>query len=259
MTDMAVVITSTKNMLREIATQAKTLGVGLQNAAPGNKSGAPNYSVQYLVKTSENFSAWMEECDKLSALPHTAKKEQKESISKLARTMLAEDKALRDQFQIGDKFRFIRDRTQAVVTKIDESMLEMQQEERVYVKALVEDEVEVYVYLYNSHGLSLKTWVKMVNPSVYYEYSVNRPVYVEKAHIQQVIRNKTNKMQHAFLTIAVKKTDILPTTDEALRDPVGHPLVKVKEGALHAEKLIAFTHNDMDYVVDHRGELIKKE
>jgi hypothetical protein len=65
MTDIAVIAASVKGTLREIGTQAKVLGAGLQNAAPGAKAVTPNFSVQYLLQTSENMFHLAEECGKL--------------------------------------------------------------------------------------------------------------------------------------------------------------------------------------------------
>lgn len=187
-----------------------------------------------------------------------ATNEQKETLLKLVKSAIEQDQALRSQFQIGDKFRFIRDRLQALLLRVEEGLAEMQKEEKVFFSKLADDEVTIYIYLYNSHGMTLKTWLKMLNPTVYYEYSINRPIYMDKAHIEQFIRNKPNKLQHAYLEVAVKKASILPTRDELLQDPVGHPLIKVKEGALSADKLIAFVHNNIEYVLDEEEELIKR-
>lgn len=52
MSDMAVLAFSVKAALLEIATQANALGVGLQNASPGEKGNVPNQSIQYLLEVS---------------------------------------------------------------------------------------------------------------------------------------------------------------------------------------------------------------
>lgn len=65
MTDIAILAASIKTTLLEVSKQASALGVGLQNAAPADKSGTPNNSVQYLLEVSENLSKLAELCDKL--------------------------------------------------------------------------------------------------------------------------------------------------------------------------------------------------
>jgi intracellular multiplication protein IcmQ len=99
----------------------------------------------------------------------------------------------------------------------------------------------------------------MVNPNVFYEYSVNRPIYSEKSHIDALIRTKNNKLQHGYLTVAVKKTNVLPTASESPpADTLGHVLIRVREGTLSFDRLVSFTHNLIDYKVDSYGVLVKK-
>ncbi len=48
------------------------------------------------------------------------------------------------------------------------------------------------------------------------------------------IRGKQNKAQHGFITIVIKKADILPVPagTEPAKDVIGNPVYKVKEGSL---------------------------
>jgi len=185
-------------------------------------------------------------------------KEQIEALLRLIEDALGCDKALREKYKIGQKFRFIQDRLTELQRCIQEKLTELRlasgeknQDE------LSEDEILICVYLYNSQGLVLKTWQNMLNPAVFYEYSVNRPIYAEKDQVEGFIRRKPNKVQHAYLTVAIKKVDML-VSNEKVVDSVGHPVIKVREGSLRFEKLISFTHNEIDYVVGESGELIKK-
>lgn len=63
MSDIAVLVASVKTTLLEIAKQTQALGVGLQNAAPGDKLGSPNNSVQYLCDVSENLTDIAKKCE----------------------------------------------------------------------------------------------------------------------------------------------------------------------------------------------------
>lgn len=188
-------------------------------------------------------------------------KDQKEKILQLMQEAVKQDSDLRDQYKIGDKFRFIRDRLSALMARVDENLTAIKKATEQKTNALSEDEVLVYVYLFNAQGLVLKTWQKMVSPSVLYEYSVNRPVYADKALIESVIRSKSNKAQHGYLTIAIKKDDITkPPEGVELKDALGNPVIKVKEGSLRFEKLFSFTHNNIEYISKgETGELVKKE
>jgi intracellular multiplication protein IcmQ len=186
-------------------------------------------------------------------------KEKKEKLLQLVQEALQQDKALREKYQIGGKFRFINERLQLLQTHVEESLVALKEQAEPADMQLAEDEVIVYVYLYNAQGLVLQTWHKMVNPSVFYEYSVNRPIYLDKTHVEAFIRTRTNKVQHGYLSIAVKKQDILPVAEvNQSKDAIGNIVIKVKEGSLHFDKLIAFIQGDHTYKVNEAGELIKK-
>ena len=63
MSDVDILAATVKTSLREIAKQASALGVGLQNAAPGDKGETPNNSVQYLLGIAEELANIADECD----------------------------------------------------------------------------------------------------------------------------------------------------------------------------------------------------
>jgi hypothetical protein len=63
MSDTAILAAMAKTTLTEIAKQANALGVGLQNAAPGDKAAAPNNSVQYLLDVASCLTKKIEELD----------------------------------------------------------------------------------------------------------------------------------------------------------------------------------------------------
>lgn len=56
MSEIAIIAVTTKSALLDISKQAAALAVGLQNAAPAEKSGAPNNSVQYLFAISASLA-----------------------------------------------------------------------------------------------------------------------------------------------------------------------------------------------------------
>lgn len=48
----------------------------------------------------------------------------------------------------------------------------------------------VYVYLYNATGADLQTWRKLLSQAVFYEHSINRPIYVDESAIRDYLRFK---------------------------------------------------------------------
>lgn len=184
----------------------------------------------------------------------------KEAIRRLIRDSLEVDQKLRDEYRIGDKFRFIRDRLQSLQTRIEEELQIHEAESIERKKELKEDETLVYVHLFNVQGLTFHSWYKLVEASVFYEYSVNRPIYTDKSQIEAFIRSRPNKVQHGYLTIAIKKDAILPIPSgfEPPRDQIGNLLVKIREGSLHFDRLLLFTHQEHEYEINRDGEMIKK-
>ena len=65
MSDTAIIAATAKSSLLEIAKQAAALGTGLQNAAPGDKAGEPNPSVQYLLDIAEELNKIAEGCNQI--------------------------------------------------------------------------------------------------------------------------------------------------------------------------------------------------
>src|SRR5262249_5598798 len=108
--------------------------------------------------------------------------EQREKLLQLLKDAVQRDKNLRDKYGVGEKFRFIRDRLHALLSRIEENIKGLEKKEEKKKDEISEDEIIVYVYLYNAQGMTFSTWQKMLSTSVFYEYSVNRPLYLNKAN-----------------------------------------------------------------------------
>lgn len=184
-------------------------------------------------------------------------RELKDKLLQILNKAVSQDAELRQSLQIGDKFRFIRERLGALKSEVESAMETIKLVDEGNKQVVNEDEQLVYVYLFNAHGLDVQTWMKMLSPSVYYEYSVNRPIYGAKEHVESLIRSKAKRAQHGYMAVAVKKTSILSTPETALKDSIDNPLVKIKEGSLKPDRLISFTHNGIDYFLNEDGKLEK--
>lgn len=170
------------------------------------------------------------------------------------------DEQLRQAHQIGERFRFVRERLQTLLENIEkETLVKKKRVDNAQDFKLEEDEMLVYIHIFNAQGLNVRTWQAMLTPKALFDYSVNRPLYQEQSYIEDFIRSKSNKAQHAYLTIAMKKDRLLPNPEEgAVKDPLGNPQVKIKEGSLRFDRLFSFTHNEQVYQVGADGVLIKK-
>lgn len=181
-------------------------------------------------------------------------KKHQDMLIDIVRKAIERDDALRAKYEVGDKFRFVRERLKAVLTQLESEFMEVKAVEKKREVRLAEGEVAVYVHLFNTKGVVFRSWLNMLTPKVFYEYSVNRPIYTELAHVLALLKSKSEKQQHAYLTIAVKSTDIIKTVQKDVND---NPTVKVREGSLLPNKLISFTHNGQDYFLNEAGELEK--
>lgn len=183
-------------------------------------------------------------------------KEQQLKLLALVKEAIERDQQLRGKYQIGEKFRFVRERLHHLLVKLEQDMDALDQQEKKVIEDIPKDEVIIYVYLFNAHGLDLRSWMKMLTPKIFYEHSVNRPVYLDKSFVEAFIRSKQNKLQHGYLTVGVSDKDIIQR--ESGKDSLGHQLAKIKEGTLSFTRLVSFTHNEHVYTVNAEGEIVKK-
>ena len=195
----------------------------------------------------------------LSMMRNSDDHKKNEKMLELVRAAVKMDSELREKYHVGEKFRFIRDRLQSLFAHTEEHVTALQKKTEKKVLTVSENEIVVYVHLFNSQGMILQTWQKMVVASVFYDHSVNRPIYSTREQIEAFIRSKTNKAQHGFLTIAIPKEMILKSEEAPPKDTLGNELIKVKEGSLKFNRLLSFTHNGHEYIVNENGELKKKD
>ncbi len=240
--------------LRALVNQARVLATGLQHAAPHV---SPSLSVQYLFERAAQLEQAALEFETFTS--DKPEKEEREKICALIKETLHQDEALRNQYHVGNKFAFLRDRLQVVLGPLEQSLktIAVAIEEKKTESALPEDTV-FYVYLFNAKGAALSSWVSMLTPKLFYEYSVNRPIYADRAAIDLLMKEKPDRRQHAYFSISAKSTDILLSGDAAPKDSYGSPLIKVREGALSFDRLKSFFYNEEEYVINEMGQLVKK-
>jgi hypothetical protein len=170
------------------------------------------------------------------------------------------EKKIRQRCGIGARFKVISTQLQGILKKFTERVQRMQsamQKTEKTVDVLTEDEMLVYVHLFNAQGATLKNWQNLLLPRALVDHSVNRPIYAKQKDIEQALRSKPNKEQHSYLVIKIKKADVLQNKD--LRDAQGFSLLRVKHGALETDNIKEFVHNDQKYKVSPQGKLSKKE
>jgi len=192
-------------------------------------------------------------------MPQSDEKERFSKLVGIIQQALQRDEQLRKTYQVGEKFGFIRERLNNLLENIQkDTFIPEKKVKPAYEVMVEEDEMLVYVHLYNSQGNVVRTWQSVITPKAFFDFSVNRPVYADQKSIETFIRGKANKTQHAYLTIAMKKEHLVSNRDEGLKDAMGNPLIKIKEGSLRMDKVLSFTHNENVYTLNEDGVLIKK-
>lgn len=172
------------------------------------------------------------------------------------------EKKLRQQCGIGARFKVISAQLEGTFKKFSDRAKKIQQamqQDEVKADTLSEDEVLIYVHLFNAQGSSLKNWQNLLLPHAMVNHSVNRPIYSKRNDIEKVLKIKPNKAQHSYLVVAVKKTDIVSAgKKEILHDNQGFELLRIKHGSLERNKIVEFVHDEKVYEVNSQGELSKK-
>ncbi len=183
-------------------------------------------------------------------------REQKLKLIELIRDATKHDEELRKKYDIADRFRFVRDRLHALLDQLEKHAKATEPAKAKEAGGgLSEGEAIIFIYLYNAQGILVSSWQKMLTPKLLYEYSINRPLYANYAEIDLLIRNKANKVQHGYLAVIVKQDMIVPT---GTKDAFDSPIIRVKEGALRFDRIVSFTHNEINYNLDEEGNLVKK-
>lgn len=114
---------------------------------------------------------------------------------------------------------------------------------------------EVFVSLYSSNGIVLRSWEQiLVNLP---HQMISRPIYADEGKLQALIKTKENKLNEAYVAIYVDEGDILPLSAEKTPvDKLGTGLLSLKDKSLKLENIIRFIHLS-DVYLFLRGRLVK--
>ena len=137
------------------------------------------------------------------------------------------------------------------------AQLEMKAVESAVVnQPLSEDEVEVYISLFQSDGYNMSKWAMQLRSLD--RYVVGRPIYKNQDDVEKRIRLRAGLGNEGFVIVVVKKNDIQPAGNTApLKDQFDHTLLTLKETAIKNGRIIAFVHGGTRYYFTD-GQLIKQ-
>lgn len=116
----------------------------------------------------------------------------------------------------------------------------------IKIHAASENEVEVYISLFQSDGYNINKWAMQLRSLD--RYVIGRPVYQNEADIEKRIRLRNAAANEAYVAVIVKKMDVQSDPFSApLKDQFDHPLLLLKETALKHGQIIAFVHQGIRY------------
>lgn len=143
------------------------------------------------------------------------------------------------------------------VVETRDSLMEEQGLVEIVEYQLADDEVKVYVSLYQADGHNLKKWEAQLASIDC--YMAGRPIYKNETDIKKTIRQKLLQMSEAYAVVVVKKEQLLSQDFEQTKtDRYGHELLTIESGAVSAEKVMGFSHGGRDYFY-HKQRLILKK
>ncbi len=151
---------------------------------------------------------------------------------------------------LGKKFEIIRDEF------IENSGLKPKDEASHIKKdpfALKDNQIEVFVALYNAQGGDINQWAKVVmNVS---KLSISRPIYSTEKAVREMMRSSAHIANEGYVSAHINKSDILPAPeDRAPRDKLGNILLLLKETAITPQCVRKFYHKSGIYTLK-KGEL----
>ena len=160
-----------------------------------------------------------------------------------------------------DSSLFLRNQVKSVKAIKAEAEAELQkklqsgEKENVQEVALEDDEMPVYISLFQSDGYNVEKWA--VQLRALKRYVVGRPIYEDEAHVQARIRLRAAAANEGYVIVGVKKADIKQDPfAPVMKDQYQHPLLNLKDTAVQNGKIVAFVHQNKRYIF-HEGELIE--
>lgn len=119
-------------------------------------------------------------------------------------------------------------------------------EQKLTLRDLEDDEVLVYISVFQSEGHNIKRWELQLNSLR--RHLLGRPVYENEEDVRKVIRQKLIQISEAYVAVAIKRSDIQNFAHQVKRvDRRGNTLLTLKESAVQPENIFKFVHQEEQY------------
>lgn len=123
--------------------------------------------------------------------------------------------------------------------------------------AIKEDQQEIFISLYCAQGETLLSWERILMNLP--QQLISRPIYAVEDDIRAAIRNKSNKINEAYVSIVINKASIMELDPAKMPiDKLGKGLLTLKDKVMTVDCIQRFVH-DSDVYRFKNGRLIKME
>lgn len=138
------------------------------------------------------------------------------------------------------KKRLLKAREKLETLRAEQSQLESQ-EEMSYSKPLDENQVSIFISLYQAGGHNLSLWEQMMK--VLSSCSLGRPIYASEEEVRAAIAQRSDLQREAYVEVIIDKNFIMDLAEEKRpKDHLGASLLVLKSNAINIESVRVFVH-----------------
>lgn len=222
----------------------------------------PGFNLAFQIKQSaliKQKEAALQEFTDLYEEGGLSDQEAAQRLIDIASSASDEENKLRQSFQVDDKPSFIATQLENLARKIKDNLKFVVSKTLADAGAdkgaLAPDELMVYVHLFHSQGQTMRSWRALLSPDIFRECSINRPVYLEQSHVNNLMAANKDKLNHACVVVKIKKSEV---KEGDVRDEYNQPLLKLKAGALDPKNIVSFIHDERPYKLTPEGEFVRQ-
>lgn len=130
--------------------------------------------------------------------------------------------------------------------------------EEIGERSLEENEIKVYVSLYQAEGHDMQKWEGQIRSI--HAYMAGRPIYKSEEEVKTVIRQKLLQISEAYAVAVIDKSKILANEFSMKKvDRQGFELMTIELGALSFANVIEFVHLGRRYSFYNQRLVLKNK
>ncbi|EDP46497.1 Dot/Icm secretion system protein IcmQ [Rickettsiella grylli] len=109
-----------------------------------------------------------------------------------------------------------------------------------------EQNIELYIALYQSQGCNMNKWQEVVLSLT--NYTMGRRIYDNETDVKAAVRLSDRNLNHAYVVVSVPRDAIFEDTTESLRtDREGRQLVSLRPKAIQIKNINRLVHATGEY------------